>query len=759
MLSVVRTWILTGLLLPVVIAIPQAMGHGEVNDYETDVETMYVAYYGRPGDPEGVEFWAEELEHANGDFNAIIDEFGTSAEYTDRFSDMGNAELVDNIYQQLFGRAADDAGRDFYVGKLDAEELSLATIALDIYNGVSGVDSLIVANKLTLAHAFTDHIADSGLDYGDAEALEGIELLSAIDESTDSVETAEERLAILFSLSDDSDCSNYEGSFERIQSIIFDGYDCTNSACHSGENPNGPTGQLDLTAGNAYQSLFRVDASASLIEPTQRVYPGEQALSFLYAKLEAGTNGTALPVGGGSAMPNGGAPISADQLEALRLWIRGGAPEYNDVDEVATLLGCSIGTRPQANKIAAPDAPVRGEGVQFISGPWTVRANSEKEVCFATYYDLNQVPGALPAESIVECEGNQFRNYEGECFASNARTLTQDPQSHHSIIYSYTGAASALDPGWGEWQCLNGPHQGESCDPTQIGVPVEQGGADCGGELYACATMPQRTLNCIGWGPDDFRGNSFAVGGSQTPILAEVQNEGVYNVLPTAGIMVWNSHAFNLSTEDTTVEQYNNVWFASEDQQVYRERAIFDSKDILIAEVPPYEQRTYCSTYTLPQEGARLTDLWSHAHKRGILWQSWLPPQDPSCTVDSGCVPNQEAADYVSRIYNDPLVLKYDPALAYDSAAVADRTIKFCLTYDNGLEYPDLLKLSSQSVGSTCQRQAYCAGGATPGMYCGNDDSLCGDGGVCDACILRGGVTTEDEMFLLLGSYYVVPVD
>jgi hypothetical protein len=40
-------------------------------------------------------------------------------------------------------------------------------------------------------------------------------------------------------------------------------------------------------------------------------------------------------------------------------------------------------------------------------------------------------------------------------------------------------------------------------------------------------------------------------------------------------------------------------------------------------------------------------------------------------------------------------------------------------------------------------------------MSCGGDDSVCGEGGMCDACPLLGGVTTDDEMFLPLGSYYV----
>jgi len=53
--------------------------------------------------------------------------------------------------------------------------------------------------------------------------------------------------------------------------------------------------------------------------------------------------------------------------------------------------------------------------------------------------------------------------------------------------------------------------------------------------------------------------------------------------------------------------------------------------------------------------------------------------------------------------------------------------------------------------------------GPTPGALCGGDDSLCdsfpgaGDG-KCDACPVRGGVTTGDEMFILQGLYYTVPV-
>jgi hypothetical protein len=55
-----------------------------------------------------------------------------------------------------------------------------------------------------------------------------------------------------------------------------------------------------------------------------------------------------------------------------------------------------------------------------------------------------------------------------------------------------------------------------------------------------------------------------------------------------------------------------------------------------------------------------------------------------------------------------------------------------------------------------------CVNPAKRGVLCGGDHRVCdsapgANDGVCDACPLRGGVTTEDEMFILIGNYYCQP--
>jgi len=39
------------------------------------IQSLYVAYYGRPADPQGLEFWATLLDKSEGDLNGIINAF------------------------------------------------------------------------------------------------------------------------------------------------------------------------------------------------------------------------------------------------------------------------------------------------------------------------------------------------------------------------------------------------------------------------------------------------------------------------------------------------------------------------------------------------------------------------------------------------------------------------------------------------------------------------------------------------------------
>src|SRR6185369_1645837 len=112
-------------------------------------------------------------------------------------------------------------------------------------------------------------------------------------------------------------------------------------------------------------------------------------------------------------------------------------------------------------------------------------------------------------------------------------------QSHHGALYVYNGTYPINDPSWGAWTCKGGDFAGLPCNPTQIGVPVSQGGADCG-ERAACTSTFVRSAGCVGnFGPPDWGLNildSRQIGGGQSPRIQGEFPDGVYAAIPKSGI-------------------------------------------------------------------------------------------------------------------------------------------------------------------------------------------------------------------------------
>jgi hypothetical protein len=295
---------------------------------------------------------------------------------------------------------------------------------------------------------------------------------------------------------------------------------------------------------------------------------------------------------------------------------------------------------------------------------------------------------------------------------------------------------------------------GQPCNPLAAGPPP--GGRDCGARS-ACAGRVAPSVACIGYGPADFGFTVSVLGTPAAPMIAGAQAPhtrqplpaGVYRVLPVRGALVWNSHAFNLTNVPTTNEQWLNLSFAGPGERTHPAIDLANDSRIFVPEVPPFAQREFCGEHSF-LSGTRLFELSSHTHKRGVLFRIW----DPS-----------GALIYTSTDYSDPAVLRFDPPLALDHADWRRRTFRYCALYDNGATDPASVKRRSTSppafIGGPCgDDSVVCVAGPHKGMGCGGDGRRCdnapgaGDG-ECDACPLRGGVTTEDEMFILLGAYYV----
>ncbi len=128
------------------------------------VQQLYLTYYGRPADPGGLDFWIETFGHKGQAY--VINKFGISEEYQDRFSDLSNTELVISLYQHIFSRMPDSVGLVFYAGLLDSGEASLLDINVRIINGIEdgSLDHQFMDNKTVAANTITDRIAELGVE-------------------------------------------------------------------------------------------------------------------------------------------------------------------------------------------------------------------------------------------------------------------------------------------------------------------------------------------------------------------------------------------------------------------------------------------------------------------------------------------------------------------------------------------------------------------------------------------------------------------
>ena len=152
-------------------------------------QQMFVAYYGRPGDPGGLAFWADKFDATN-DLTSALTQFGNSLEFTESFDALSASDLISNLYQQMYGHAPDPGGLEFYLGRLDTGAATLASIAKQIADGSQDSDLDTLNNRITVANTFTTQVESTGATYSLSDIPGAQALLATVDGTAESVTAA-----------------------------------------------------------------------------------------------------------------------------------------------------------------------------------------------------------------------------------------------------------------------------------------------------------------------------------------------------------------------------------------------------------------------------------------------------------------------------------------------------------------------------------------------------------------------------------------
>jgi hypothetical protein len=128
------------------------------------VQRLYVAYFNRPADPVSMSVYESLLPTdraaTQAELQALAEQyFSPSAEYTSLYAGMSNTQIVNQLYQNIFGREAEVAGLVYWAAELTAGRQTVASIALQLSYSAQGTDASVVSNRIEAANSFT-----TGLD-------------------------------------------------------------------------------------------------------------------------------------------------------------------------------------------------------------------------------------------------------------------------------------------------------------------------------------------------------------------------------------------------------------------------------------------------------------------------------------------------------------------------------------------------------------------------------------------------------------------
>jgi len=127
-------------------------------DYVNEVQKLYVAYFSRPADPTGLAFWVGQLQTNANAYQNIAQAFSTSAEYQATYGGKDNRALVTEVYDNLFGRAGDEAGMQFWINALNNGQLTIGNVVTGIAAGAQNNDRIAFNAKVGVSTQFTNRI-------------------------------------------------------------------------------------------------------------------------------------------------------------------------------------------------------------------------------------------------------------------------------------------------------------------------------------------------------------------------------------------------------------------------------------------------------------------------------------------------------------------------------------------------------------------------------------------------------------------------
>lgn len=124
-------------------------------NYEQTIQQLYVAYFNRPADPDGLAHWQKVIEMQGGSLAIVTAAFASSDEYKKTYAGKTTVETVNTVYRNLFGRDGEPEGVSFWARMLDEKRISFNDVVTFMATAAQNEDRIAYDNKVKYATSFT----------------------------------------------------------------------------------------------------------------------------------------------------------------------------------------------------------------------------------------------------------------------------------------------------------------------------------------------------------------------------------------------------------------------------------------------------------------------------------------------------------------------------------------------------------------------------------------------------------------------------
>ncbi len=118
---------------------------------DESVTKLYIATFDRAPDASGLDYWLKSGLSTEGIARSFFEQTETKEKYPDELS---NGDFINQVYDNLFGRASDSEGFAYWLTELDSGHITRDVFMLAVLNGAKGDDANMFNNKTEVGLAF-----------------------------------------------------------------------------------------------------------------------------------------------------------------------------------------------------------------------------------------------------------------------------------------------------------------------------------------------------------------------------------------------------------------------------------------------------------------------------------------------------------------------------------------------------------------------------------------------------------------------------